>query len=245
MKISVICVYNDKTMFENQLLQSLKMQDIKYELIGLDNSIGKFKSAAAALNYGAGIAQGNILIFSHQDIYLKTNDALKIFARQLERCNAGTIIGTQGVIEKSKIYYSNLTAGSSFNSLLIHDFENILYDVSCVDEGFFGMTRETFFMHPFNEVLCDNWHLYCVEMCLYMRKNGGNVYVCPIQLHHYSYGTISLSYMKGLKALCNEYREDFKYIWTTCYKVKTNRLYINLLILLWCLNRIVRRKSLG
>ena len=79
-------------------------------------------------------------------------------------------------------------------------------------------------------------------MCLWNRKNGGSVYVCPIQLHHFSMGIISLGYMKNLKLLCKVYRKDFKYIWTTCYKVKTNVIYINLLYFFWIVNRIVRGK---
>ena len=75
------------------------------------------------------------------------------------------------------------------------------------------------------------------------RKNGHKVFVCIIQLHHFSMGRITISYMDNLRKLCRVCRKDFKYIWTICYKVRTNALYINGLCLAWIINRIIRRKK--
>ncbi len=236
-KISVICVYNNVNQLNEQLIASLKSQNVDYELIVLDNSNHKFNSASQALNYGSRISKGDILIFSHQDIFLKRIDELDRFAKTIDNCCVGTIIGTQGVKEPKKKYYSNITAGIKFDSRIIGDYNEKLYEVSCVDEGFFGMKRKTWDMLKFNEKLCDNWHLYTVEMCLHTRKKGNKVYVYPSQLHHFSMGTISLGYMQNLRRLCDVYRKDFKYIWTTCYKVKTSKLYINSLFFIWYLHR--------
>lgn len=240
MKVSVICVYNNSKQLEEQLLKSLKMQDLDYEFIPIDNSTNRFKSAATALNYGASISTGDVLVFSHQDIQLKTSDALSKFSNTIYNNPTGNIFGTQGVKEPSKTYYSNITFGTVFDKSHVNTYSFKLYAVSCVDEGFFGMKKETWQMLNFNELLCDNWHLYCVEICLHARKNGGHVYVAPIQLHHYSMGTISLGYMRNLKLLCCYYRHDFKYIWTTCYKVKTNAMYINVLYYAWRINRFIK-----
>lgn len=242
MVASIICVYNDRNAYEKMLCKSIENQDCEYELIGIDNSNGKFSCAAKALNYGASKANTDVLIFSHQDVYIKTNDAIRSFAKAIQELPVGCIIGTQGVREKKKIYYSNITYGSKFLPDLNHSLENRLYDVASVDEGFFGMKKATWRNHNFDEKLCDNWHLYCVETCLWNRNNNGRVYVYPIQLHHYSMGTITLGYMKNLKLLCKAYRKDFKYIWTTCYKVKTNVFYINMLYILWVFNRKIRGK---
>lgn len=242
MKISIICVYNNKDSLQEQLLNSLHSQDTDYELILLDNRNHVFQSAADALNKGAKQAEGDILIFSHQDIYLKTKDGLRKLASLIDTYPVGTIVGTQGIREKSKVYYSNLTTGMNYNKELLHRFEEQPYQVSCVDEGLFGMQRKTWEQHPFDEKICDNWHLYCVEACLNARKNGHGVYALPIQIHHFSRGTISLSYMNNLKSLCKKYRKDFKYIWTTCYKVQTNIFYINCLYCMWVANRVARRR---
>ncbi len=238
--ISLICVFNNPEQLKNQLKASLEIQQVDYEFIAIDNTKNRFKSAAEALNYGSEEASGEILIYSHQDIWLKRTDEIKRFSSAIERCQVGTIVGSQGVREPKKLYYENLTSGKILEKKIIEDFKEDLYEVSCVDEGFFGMKKETWDMLKFNEELCDNWHLYCVEMCLHTRKLGNQVYVFPSQLHHFSKGTISLGYMNNLKRLCEVYRNDFKYIWTTCYKVRTNWFYINALYFAWCLNRKIR-----
>ena len=241
-KVSVICVFNDKSALDKQLKASLTNQNIEYELIALDNTSNRFKSAAEALNYGSSQAHGDILVYSHQDIYLKRPNELRGFVEAINNCPVGTVIGTQGVKEPRKVYYSNITAGNEYIDKIIEDYKEDYYEVSCVDEGFFGIKKQTWERLRFNEILCDNWHLYCVELCLHTRKNGNSVYVWPSQLHHFSMGVISLGYMKNLKKLCKVYRGDFKYIWTTCYKVRTNTVYIHLLFWMWCLNRIIRGK---
>lgn len=240
MRISVICVYNKEEQLERQLQKSLLFQATEYEFVGINNALGQFVSAAAALNYGAEKATGDILIFSHQDVFLKTETELLELAEAIASCQIGTIVGTQGVREPSKTYYENLTAGENYIPELIHKYPKSLMEVSCVDEGLFGMKKETWAAHPFDEKLCDNWHLYAVEACLWARKHGHKVYVYPSQIHHFSMGKISLGYMQNLQLLCKIYRNDFKYIWTTCYKVRTHPLCINTLLFLWISNRFIR-----
>lgn len=242
--VSVICVYNNEKQLTMQLKRSLEFQNIQLEFIEIDNRFGKYESASKALNYGAEIAKGDVLIFSHQDIYLKTENEIRELAKVIDKCDVGTIIGTQGVVEKSKKYYSNLTAGEKYDPELNYEYEKKLYEVACVDEGMFGMKKATWEMHHFDEIICNNWHLYTVEQCLYARSHSAKIYVYPSQIHHFSIGRISIGYMKNMRELCKKYRKSFKYIWTTCYKVRTNSMYINCLIIVWCLNRIIRGKTL-
>ena len=67
--LSVICVYNNKQILESFLLESLKKQNINYELILINNVNNEFTSAAKALNYAATKATGDYLLFVHQDIF--------------------------------------------------------------------------------------------------------------------------------------------------------------------------------
>ena len=69
-------------------------------------------------------------------------------------------------------------------------------------------------------------------------KIGGGVYSYPIQCHHFSNGKISKKYWKSLIKIADFYRKDFKYIWTCCYKVKNNWIYIRTLYLVWYLHRM-------
>ena len=239
--ISVISVYNDSKVLEEQLGKSLKNQNCRYEWIPVANDTNRFSSAASALNEGASKAKGEVLIFLHQDIFFKTENELKLFGERILSHDTGTIVGAAGAVEKEKQNIGVYTSGVLYDSnCLSVDWKE--KEVSCVDEFCFGMKRSTFEQHSFDEKLCDNWHLYAVEACLYWRKHGGRVMVVPVQVHHFSKGTISLNYMQGLKRLADYYRSDFCYIWTTCYKVSTSKIWINGLLLIWYLNRKIRRR---
>ena len=68
--ISVVCVYNNNTTLRSTLLKSLAKQTAEFELITLDNTANRFKSAAEALNYGGSKAKGAYIMFVHQDMWL-------------------------------------------------------------------------------------------------------------------------------------------------------------------------------
>lgn len=243
MKISIICVYNNKEQLETCLLSSLKRQNVDYELVLVDGSNGKFSSCAAALNYGVTKSHGEILVFSHQDIYLKTECALAKFVDFIEKTGNNTIVGAAGTIEKNKYNIGNYTTGIKINNEIIKKIDKP-QRVSCIDECFFGMKRSTYEGHPFDEVLCDAWDLYAVDQCLYQRSRGGQVYLFPCQIHHMSNGKISLKYMNVMVKMVDKYFKNFKYIWTTCYKVPANRFFVRVLRWVWKMNRIIRRKGL-
>ena len=92
--ISIICVYNNKEILENYLLKNLSTQSVEYELILIDNTNGKFKSAAEALNYGGKKANGNYLMFVHQDVDLCSNNTLDYIENILESISNLGIAGS-------------------------------------------------------------------------------------------------------------------------------------------------------
>ena len=83
-KVSIICCYNSSEKLK-YLTDSLAQQDMEYESVMVDNCSGRFKSAAAALNYGAFQARGDLLFFVHQDICFKTADSLRKLAEKAEK----------------------------------------------------------------------------------------------------------------------------------------------------------------
>lgn len=48
--ISVICIYNDKAQLERYLLRGLQQQDVEFDLITIDNTLGQHTSAVPVLN---------------------------------------------------------------------------------------------------------------------------------------------------------------------------------------------------
>ena len=243
-KIALICVYNNKTIFESYLLKSVNDFQIDCERIFIDNTDGRYRSAAGAFNFALAETKADVFIFAHQDIYIKNKETFLAFADKVE--NGGfAVFGAQGAVYDKKEPVTCITCGKED----MYESGNWSYkddsvEVDTVDEGFFGFNRETSKrLAGFDEALTDGWHLYSVNASLKIRRKGGKVYVVPCQIYHKSMGHISIDYMHSLKKLAAEYRRDFKYIWTTNYKIRTNPLYVNGLIFIWSLFRIIRGKG--
>ena len=90
-----------------------------------------------------------------------------------------------------------------------------------VDECFFGGATEGFRKYPFDEQLCDNWHLYAVERCLNAKVNGHKVYACDVSLVHKSRGRINHGFNVNLYQICKKYSHKFKRLRTTCANTST------------------------
>lgn len=67
-KISLITVYNNASELADMTESAKNQKNVDVEFISLDNTNGDFSSAAKALNYGAMQANGDVLVFLHQDI---------------------------------------------------------------------------------------------------------------------------------------------------------------------------------
>ncbi|MHC4545475.1 MAG: glycosyltransferase, partial [Planctomycetota bacterium] len=82
--LSIVVVYNDERALNEILLDGLKNQTVKYDLIALDNTKGSFKSAAEALNSGANKAKGKYIMFIHQDVELGSDSWLEDVEKVLD-----------------------------------------------------------------------------------------------------------------------------------------------------------------
>ena len=114
-KASVICVFNNKEVLEKQLLLSLKKQIGEYEIICVDNTNKKFQSAAVALNYGVQLSTTDVLIFAHQDVYLKSDNEIEKFVNYIEQSEVGNIYGSAGAKEKNKANIGVYSSGESYD----------------------------------------------------------------------------------------------------------------------------------
>lgn len=221
-EVSVMCCYNNAQMykeFENQL----KQQDIDVDIIGIDNSNNKYKSCAKAFNDNLDKVKTEFVIFSHQDIRFIENKSIKRFLEFLKKTCLYGIVGVAGQSNDGH-QCSNVYHGTKLiftGDKRIDGYE----ECDTVDECFFGGYTKCFKDYPFNESLCEGWHLYAVERCLNARKNNHKVYACGINLIHLSQGKLNDSYYKCLRKICDYYKEDFHYINTTCIQISTR--YLN------------------
>ncbi|MDD1761182.1 MAG: glycosyltransferase family protein [Methanothrix sp.] len=220
--ISVICVYNNKAILDSYLLKGINGQTASYELILLDNTSGIFKSAAGALNQGGSSAKGDYLMFVHQDVLLSSKDWLGTVASRLDRLPKLGIAGVAGARGPGRCVVTNLMQGDppvSAGHVQIDRPEA----VQTLDESLVLIPREVFRKLKFDEVICDDWHLYAVEYCLSARKLGYNVYVIPDGAYHHSPGTsLSWKYYRILGKLLNKHRDVYPVIFTTCGNWKTS-----------------------
>ena len=197
--ISVICCYNDEAQFRD-FCASLETQKADWQLIPIDNRKQTFHSAAAALNFGADQSDGDILVFSHQDIRFLSTDCLeRLTAPIREASGLDLISGAFGVVRSN----SRVVAVEDFTS------------AESVDECLFAMRRETWERNRFDEELCDGWHLYAVELCFRVRQGRGAVTAGDCHVEHLSQGHIDTAYMRCFRRLIQRYR-SLEYLTTSC-----------------------------
>jgi GT2 family glycosyltransferase len=230
--ISVICVYNNKAILDGCLLKGVNGQTAKHELILLDNTSGKFKSAAEALNQGASRAGGEYLMFVHQDVLLPSKEWLGTVYSRLDRLPKLGIAGVAGARGPGRCVVTNMMHGD-----LPVPAGNVQIDrpevVQTLDESLVLIPRDVFGKLKFDEVTCDDWHLYAVDYCLSARKLGYEVYVIPDCVYHQSPGaSLSWKYYRVLRRVIKKHRDANPVIFTASGNWKTSYPII-IYVLIW------------
>lgn len=212
--LSIICVYNNRDILEKCLLNSLKVQIKDYELILIDNTSGKFDSAAKALNLGGCKSKEKFLLFIHQDFKFDSDTWLNKIEKNIKNLDKFGVAGVAGKYDRNCI--SNIKEGyPPKNSGKIQITEPT--EVQTIDECVILTSKELFNNLQFDDKLCDNWHLYAVDYCLRAKNNGFKVYVLPMEGYHVSTGDSfsAETYYPTLKKLIKKYKKNYNRIYTT------------------------------
>jgi len=231
--ISVICVYNNTAILDEYLLKRLKNQTVKFELIALDNTKGKFKSAAEALNRGGKKAKGEYIMFVHQDVDLSSNSWLEDVEKILESIPNLGIAGVAGMSD------SGSNSKERGRNIIKHGVPALTWSwgnpiqepepVQTLDECLIIIPQSVFDVLKFDEQVCDDWHLYAVDYCLCARKLGLSPYAIPQCIYHRATGALHKKdffhiilegpypegYYRTLKKLLKKHKTYFKHIYTT------------------------------
>jgi len=225
MKISIVCVYNNRKILDEFLLKSLLSQEnIEYETILIDNTDSTFVSASQALNHGGAKASGDYITFLHQDIMFTSPNALEEIAQYLNDKNK--LYGVAGVRDSNGVI-TNITQGQDFAPAGYASItEPVL--VQTLDECMFIVPKEVFEKLKFDESTITGWHLYCVDYCLSAKKIGVDSYVIPSDdVYHLSPGfSMNNTYFRILRKLIKKHSE-FPVIYTTMGVWPTNILQLN------------------
>lgn len=203
--ISIITVYNKEDLLTEANIW-IKKQTVyaDVETVQLDNRNNRFSSCAQALNYGAEHSCGKYLFFMHQDLYLWDLQALEKYVAFLAE-NPDTIIGVAGVPKGTgtvtDIYESKdfLERGTRANGEI--------YAVVSLDECLIAMTRKKWEQLRFDEVVCNNWHGYAVDICLSNTLKGSKNIMVPLKVCHDSTGNAqNAAFRTNVKQLIQKYR---------------------------------------
>lgn len=227
--ITIICCYNDPIQLQEMLIASLNLQSVSCNRIFIDTQKYGFKSAAQAFNavlstpdkYDVMLTEQ--LLFAHQDIYFKDPDVLTRIEALLTE-SPKDIFGFAGMTKQRKVP-SNLKYKSTDSFITKTQLVNIT-EVESVDECCFSVNRTVWRQLHFDEVVCNHWHLYAVELCYNARlKLASKIYVLPFEVYHkfdlseglYTDNKFISSYWKLLK----KYRRHFDTIYAPCYILTT------------------------
>lgn len=212
--LSIVCVYNNENILNNYLINSLNNQNSDYELILIDNTGGKFKSASQALNYGGKKANQKYIMFVHQDMNLISPNWLDNAEDILNTLNN---LGVAGVAGKNKDHWlplSNIKDGLPPQHVSPQKI-TIPMRVQTLDECLLIIPKKIFNMLSFDDVTCNDWHLYGVDFCLTIKKLDYEVYVLPLHAHHRSKGeSMSERYFETLEKILKKH-SNYRLIYTT------------------------------
>lgn len=224
--ISIVCVYNNEKTLSNYLLKGLKNQTLNHELILLDNTKKTFKSAAEALNIGGKKANGDYIIFIHQDIFLGFNSCLEVFERTIKKLRNLGIAGIAGTVEKKnnkeEFIFANMTHGIPPTHISKFKLKNPI-EAQTLDECLIIIPRRIFNKIQFDEKICDHWHFYAVDYCLSIKRYGFDSYILPIDsIHHKSAPGYSEEFYLTLERVLKKHKKHSKRIYATMGKFSTS-----------------------
>jgi hypothetical protein len=235
--ISVICVYNDRTILDNYLLKSINGQTSDHELILLDNTSKSFKSATEALNKGGRDAKGEYLMFVHQDVCLPSEDWLKVVESRLALLPNLGIAGVAGARGTNRYVVTNMEHGDPprlAGNVQITEPDK----VQTLDECLILIPRSVFCELEFDEKTCDDWHLYAVDYSLSVGMLGYDVYVIPDCAYHRSSGySLSWGYYRVLRKVVKKHQNAYPIIYTTSGNWATSYPII-IYVLIWLRYRL-------
>lgn len=218
--LSIIVIFNNKEKLEKELLNSLNKQNVCSELILVDNSEGKFKSASSALNYGASQATKTFLMFVHQDIIFEDESSLEKLFTFLKN-HPDSVIGVAGKRFNEKKVYSNIKQGAK-KDIFINGQFNEFIRVDCLDECLMMCSKCLYNQIKFDEEVCDAWDLYVCDFCFSAGLRGISIFCVDSEIWHTSLGNPKHAFYKCLKRICKKYKGRLSIISTCCTYVRNN-----------------------
>ena len=219
--ISVVCVYNNKKKLSDVLLKSLANQTTAYELITLDNTGNRYRSAAEALNCGGVKAKGAYIMFVHQDMWLGSDSWLADVEETLKSIPNLGVAGVIGMVDEGRNRLERVRFSVDVYDEEWGEISRVKEpeEVQTVDECLLIVPRTVFSKLQFDERVCDSWDNYGADYCLSAKQLGLKAYVIPA---HCSHSCLRAYYqiwefkdlLKSQKRLYKKHKSNYKRIYT-------------------------------
>ena len=217
--ISVITCVNDEKIY-NKCFERSKLgeQHGISDIVMLDNTGGRYKSAAEALNIGLQTADQDLVVCCHQDVFFPEDWAKKLYiniekAKKVS-CGKMGVLGTAGV----------LNTGEKRGYMQDGDYGYWNEDgprfgpVQTVDESCFIFDKSSGL--KFDERF-DHFHFYGADLCLQALHKGLINFGIDAPVIHYSgggessMGTGRAIFEREMMKLKKKWISRFPVIWTT------------------------------
>lgn len=171
--------------------------DVEVRIIPLDNTQNRFSSAASAYNYALDhLCEAECIVFCHQDILFRKGAVQTIYDCCLKEPT--TLWGAAG---KKNGHKDSITAWTAVDRL-----KKEPQIVQTLDECLIAAHRNVFDAVRFDEVVCDGWHFYAVELSLQQAMLGRAVKVFGANVEHLSGGTMDRTFFECETKVAKKYR---------------------------------------
>ncbi len=192
---------------------------VDYEYIRIDNRDNRH-CICSAYNEGVSRAQGDILVFVHEDVFfLERGWGPALTDKMLSDSSIGLIgvAGTQYLFSDNR-YWS--AAGVPFtrgrvvqlmdNKEMISIFnrDKSDADVVAVDGLFFAVRKNLFKKVSFDTETFDNFHFYDLDICMQIRKHARCLVTWDILVKHESIGVTEEAFLQAGRQFLYKWKDE-------------------------------------
>ena len=210
-KMDIVICYNRESMVDDlkKSISANRATDIEVQVIALDNTQGRFPSAANAYNYALdNLCRAECVVFCHQDILFYEGAIRTIYDCCMQEKT--TLWGAAGIKQGQKKIFTSWESGEELRANP--------QVVQTLDECLIAAHRSVFDQVRFDEEVCNGWHFYAVELCLQQAMLGNAVKVFGANIVHLSGGTMDKTFFECEKRVAKKYRGKIGLItYTNCW----------------------------
>ena len=200
--LSLICLYDHEKKYRFYLGDTLRKQTVgEVETILLDNSGGRYKSAAEAYNEGLRQASGDLVMIASPDTRMYDEYFLEDI---LKFCGEAGEFGAAGLVGVFRENGKRKVISNSAKTRRTEAFGEMcdeVREVDLVDGTFLVLSRKLIDQGIRFRDLGKTRELYAEDICLQSRAAGLKVVYLPAQVIRIEPPKADLSYLNGLDRL--------------------------------------------